>query len=296
MTRRLEYFSNLYRDSVALMQLSTALGEIDGINQASLVMATEANIALLSESGLLDGDVSPRPNDILLAVDTDSDAAYAEAAREAERLLHQAPPVASGGGPKETDPRSLQMGLEAVPQASLALISCPGEYAGAEAMKALRLGLDVMIFSDNVDVETEKELKQFADAEGRLVMGPDCGTAIIAGVPLGFANMVARGNIGIVAASGTGLQQVSCLIDQHGAGVSHALGTGGRDLSSAIGGISMRRGLSLLADDDGTKVIVLISKPPAPDVAAAIITAAAAIDKPVIINFVGVEPSGQSGP
>lgn len=278
------------------MQLSTALGEIDGVNQASLVMATEANIALLTESGLLEGEVIPRPNDILLAVDADTDAAYAEAAREAEQLLHQAPPAASGGGPRETDPRSIEMGLAAVPRANLALISCPGEYAGAEAMKALRLGLDVMIFSDNVDVETEKELKEFADAEGRLVMGPDCGTAIIAGVPLGFANMVTRGDVGIVAASGTGLQQVSCLIDQHGAGVSHALGTGGRDLSSAIGGISMRRGLSLLAADDGTKIIVLISKPPAPEVAAAIVTAASAIDKPVIINFVGAEPSSESDP
>lgn len=276
------------------MQLSTALTEIDGINQASLVMATEANIALLSESGLIKSGIVPRPNDIVLAVDADTDDAHTAAAEEAERMLHAAPLASSGdGGIAETEPRSIEMGLAAMPQANLALISCPGEYAGAEAMKALRLGLDVMIFSDNVDVETEKELKGFAENEGRLVMGPDCGTAIIGGVPLGFANMVARGDIGIVAASGTGLQQVACLIDQHGAGVSHALGTGGRDLSGAIGGVSMRHGLSLLAEDEGTNVIVLISKPPAPDVADGIIAIAENLNKPVIINFVGANMSVQ---
>ena len=64
-------------------------------------------------------------------------------------------------------------------------------------------------------------------------MGPDCGTAIINGVPLCFANVVRRGDIGIVGASGTGTQEVTVIIDKMGGGVSQVIGTGGRDLKSA---------------------------------------------------------------
>src|SRR5207344_2546391 len=182
---------------------------------------------------------------------------------------------------------SLALGVEASPDADLALISVPGDYAAAEAMKALALGLHVMLFSDNVSVEEERAIKEYARERGLLVMGPDCGTAIVNGVPLGFANVVRRGDIGLVAASGTGLQEVTCRIHQLGGGVSQALGTGGRDLKDDIGGITMLQGIAALADDPSTRVIVLISKPPAAAIARQIEDAAAAAGKPVVMHFLG---------
>jgi succinyl-CoA synthetase alpha subunit len=177
------------------------------------------------------------------------------------------------------------------------LISVPGEYAAAEAMKALRLGLNVMLFSDNVSGEDEVALKRYARSRGLLVMGPDCGTAIIDGVPLGFANAVRRGAIGVVGASGTGTQQVASLVHRAGAGISHAIGTGGHDLSQEVGGITMLAGLQRLAADKDTKVIVLISKPPAPAVAKAVLAKARTAGKPVVVNFVGstVDEKGLHG-
>ena len=168
-------------------------------------------------------------------------------------------------GPRRTPPRSLEMALQEAVSANLALISTPGDYAAAEAMKALRLGLNVMLFSDNVSLDDEIALKRYARSHELLVMGPDCGTAIIGGVPLGFANVVRRGAIGAIAASGTGLQQVTCLIDRWGEGISQAIGTGGHDLRAEVGGITMLQGLEALAADPATRVIVLISKPPHPD-------------------------------
>jgi len=192
-------------------------------------------------------------------------------------------------------PRSIEMALAAEPAASLALISTPGEYAAAEAEKALRSGLDVMLFSDNVSLEDEVALKNLARASGRIVMGPDCGTAIIHGVPLAFANVVRRGPIGCVAASGTGLQQVTCLVDRLGLGISQAIGTGSHDLHQAVGGITMLAGIRALGGDPSTKVIVLISKPPAPAVARTVLRAASRAGKPVVVNFVGAAPDSIRG-
>ena len=172
-------------------------------------------------------------------------------------------------------------------RSSLALISTPGEYAAAEARKALASGLDVMLFSDNVSLEDEIALKTFARARGRIVMGPDCGTAIVNGVPLAFANVVRRGPVGCVAASGTGLQQVTCLVDRLGSGISQAIGTGSHDLHQAVGGITMLAGIAALGKDKATKLIVLISKPPAPAVARNVLRAASRVGKPVVVNFVG---------
>ena len=280
---------NFYRDSVALMQLSARLLTLPGVRQASAVMASANNLALLREAGLLAGDVAAGPNDLLVALDGE-EAAVAAALAEAERTLNETPTGGPAGGPRRQPPRSLEMGLEAAPAASLALISTPGEYAGAEAMKALRLGLHVMLFSDNVPLDDEVTLKRYAAAHDLLVMGPDCGTAIIAGVPLGFANAVRRGSIGLVGASGTGLQQVSCLIDRLGGGISQIIGTGGHDLSREVGGITMLQGLAALATDPETRVIVLISKPPSPDVAARVLDEARAAGKPVVVNFIGADP------
>jgi succinyl-CoA synthetase alpha subunit len=188
------------------------------------------------------------------------------------------------------------MGVERAPEANLALISVPGDYAAAEARKALALGLHVMLFYDNVGVEDERAIKEFARERGLLVMGPDCGTAIVNGVPLGFANVVRRGDIGLVAASGTGLQEVTCRIHQLGGGVSQALGTGGRDLKDDIGGLTMLQGIEALATDPQTRVIVLISKPPSPAIAQRILDAAAASGKPVVVDFLGASPASVARP
>jgi succinyl-CoA synthetase alpha subunit len=179
------------------------------------------------------------------------------------------------------------MALAHSPESNLALISVPGEYAAAEAEKALRLGLHVMLFSDNVAAQDEIALKKLAREKQLLVMGPDCGTAIVDGVPLGFANAVRRGAVGVVGASGTGTQQVTSLVHRKGGGISHAIGTGGHDLAAEVGGITMLDGLARLAKDRDTKVIVLISKPPAPKVAADVLAAARRAGKPVVVNFVG---------
>jgi FdrA protein len=279
--------ANLYRDSVSLMQLSAALAKMPGVEQASAIMATPANLDLLREAGLMNGELAARPNDLLVAVRGKSAAPLQAALAAAVAALDKPPERVAGGGPAQQLPRSLQMGLAQAPQANLALISVPGEYAAAEAMKALRLGLNVMLFSDNVSLADEVALKKYARERKLLVMGPDCGTAIVDGIPLGFANAVRRGAIGVVGASGTGTQQVTSLVHRLGAGVSHAIGTGGHDLHRDVGGITMLQGLERLARDPQTKAIVLISKPPAPEVAQAVLDAARRAGKPVVVNFVG---------
>jgi succinyl-CoA synthetase alpha subunit len=287
--------ANTYRDSVALMQLSVQLRELAGVEEASMIMATEGNLALLREVRLLNGGVAARPSDLLIVVRAKTAAAAEAAVAQAQaRLREGAVAQSPGSGAAEAiAPRSLDMALADAPESNLALVSVPGEYAAAEAAKALARGLHVMLFSDNVSLDDEVALKRSASERGLLVMGPDCGTAIIDGVPLAFANVVRRGAIGCVAASGTGLQQVTTLVDRLGLGVSQAIGTGGRDLSEAVGGITMLAGLKLLAADRDTRVIVLISKPPAPAVAEKVIAAAARARKPVVVNFIGADAAAR---
>ena len=287
---------NLYRDSVSLMQLSAALGKLAGVEQASAIMATPANLELLREAGLLASiEGKPSPNDLLIALRGKSAAALEAALAAAQAALDKAPATPAAGGPGRLQPRSLQMAVEANPQANLALISVPGEYAASEALKALRLGLNVMLFSDNVSATDEIALKNYARERRLLVMGPDCGTAIIDGVPLGFANAVRRGAVGVVGASGTGTQQVTCLVHRSGGGISHAIGTGGHDLGKDVGGITMLAGLQALARDRETKVIVLISKPPALSVAKEVLAAARRAGKPVVVNFIGAPQEALQG-
>lgn len=282
---------NLYRDSVSLMQFTEKIKTLPGVLQASAVMATENNLNLLLEAGLLDERPPANPNHLLLVVESADETEALSALEQAEKLLHQRPEakVASSWG--EVTPRSLWMALEVLPGANLALISTPGEYAAAEALKALRLGLNVMLFSDNVSLEDEFILKQYAHEHDLLVMGPDCGTAVIQGIPLGFANVVRRGNIGVVAAAGTGLQQVTSLIDRRGGGISQGIGTGSHDLHHRIGGITMLQGIQALAADPNTRVIVLISKPPEPEVAQKVLELAAASGKKVVVDFIGADPA-----
>ena len=282
-------FANLYKDSVTLMQIGAKLRERDGVAQASCLMATPANLAQLRDADLtIDAQVSP--SDLLVVVRGDATACE-EAIEAAQAMLQSAGSAGDTGTAAFSLPlTSLALAVEHAPDADLALISVPGDYAAAEAMKALSLGLHVMLFSDNVSIGDEKAIKTRAREKGLLVMGPDCGTAIINGIPLGFANVVRRGDIGLVAASGTGLQEVTCRIHNLGGGVSQALGTGGRDLKEDIGGITMLQGLGALADDAQTRVIVLISKPPSPAIARQILSAAVAAGKAIVVHFLGAAP------
>ena len=282
----------LYKDSIVLMRVAEALTRLPGVREAALVMATPANREMLSAAGRLPAEAdSATAEDLLVVVEADGDAVERSFA-EADRLLtgdRGAARAAEPGGIAR--PRSVASALAQVPDASLVVISTPGAYAGAEALKALRRGRHVFLFSDHVPLEQEVFLKQVGSRKGLLVMGPDCGTAIIAGTPLGFANVVRRGRIGLVSASGTGLQQVTCLIHGLGEGVSHAIGTGSRDLSDAVGGLAMRQGIAALAADAQTEVIVLISKPPSPSVAALTLDAAMKTGKPVVALLLGADPA-----
>lgn len=281
---------NCYRDSLSLMELSARLAEAPGVDAASVVMATDGNLALLRDAGLLAGHPEAGAADILVVIRGEDTRILEQTfAALAEELDRGSPTSRTAASTDAALPRSLAMSLQDM-SANLALISVPGEYAAAEALKALRLGLHVMLFSADVAEADEVALKQYAGANGLLVMGPDCGTAIINGVPLGFANVVRRGDIGCVGASGTGLQEVTTLIHRHGAGVSQVIGTGGRDLSRSIGGLSTLQGLDALAQDPATRVIVVVSKPSEPEVAARIVDAAGSAGKPVVVNFLGATP------
>lgn len=295
MTIAQRVIKNLYRDSVSLMQFSEKLRALEGIRQASAVMATENNISLLVEAGLLSEAVPPGPNDLLIVVEGGDESSTDAALASAETMLRAKSVDSGDGSVRRVPPRSIEMGLEAMPSANFVLISTPGEYAAAEARKALQLGLHVMMFSDNVSIEEEIPLKQYARQHDLFVMGPDCGTAIINGVPLGFANVVRRGDIGVVAASGTGLQQVTSLIDRFGGGISQAIGTGGHDLKSEVGGITMLQGIEALTSDPSTRVILLVSKPPSPDVMQRVLENAAQSGKPVVVEFIGADPASITG-
>ncbi len=282
-----------YRDSMVLMYLSRELGQLPGVERAMAVMGTEANKGLLATVGLLAPEAEAAgPNDLVIALRAENEEGAARAADRIEELLAQrlAPEK-----PSEVFYRSLETAARALPGANLALISVPGRYAAREARRALDLGLHVFLFSDNVPLEAEIELKRLGRERGLLVMGPDCGTAIVGGVALGFANVVRRGPIGIVGASGTGIQEVCALLDRAGLGISHALGTGGRDLSAAVGGATTLQAIALLADDPATAVLVLISKFPSPEVAERVLERAAACRKPVVACLLGQPEGGQEG-
>jgi len=275
-----------YLDSVALMRLSREVAGLSGVEDAALMMATPANKAILAEAGLLDGEAqSAGANDLILAVRAAQADVVDAALAAAARLLERQP--SAGGAALPNRPRSLRTALGVQPDANLALISVPGDYAAAEARKALNCGLDVMIFSDNVPLAEEVALKREGKALGRLVLGPDCGTAIIAGTPLAFANRVPRGDIGLIGASGTGLQEVSCLIATAGRGISHAIGVGSRDLSREVGALSTLAAIDLLDADPATARIVLISKPPDPEVVVGVLARVGQSRKRFTLCFLG---------
>src|SRR5438094_3919904 len=249
-------------------------------------MSTPHNKKILEKPGQDDDEgKTAGPNDLVIAV-RGSDNAVSKAEQEAGKLLEGKQQTSSGARQAEA-PHTLYAGLQLLPDANLALISTPGLYAAAEARKALHAGLHVMIFSDNVSMDDERELKLLAIERGLLVMGPDCGTAIIGGVPLGFANVVKRGPVGVVGASGTGMQEITTLVDRYGSGISQAIGTGSHDLSLDIGGMMTIQGLQALLNDDETRVVVLVSKPPHLEVATRVLDVARSGDKPVVVIFLG---------
>ena len=279
--------SNSYKDSVALMRIAEKLLSDPAILRATLVMGTPANKDILQEAGLLAaGAAAAAPSDLIVVLESREHTAIAAAWGLVNVLLSAAAPAA-GAARREIAARTIAMGRVRLDAANIAQISVPGPYAGAEALKAVKSGLNVFLFSDNVPLAQEREIKLLARRKGLIVMGPDCGTAIIGGVPLGFANVVRRGRIGLVGASGTGLQEVSSQIHRMGEGVSHALGTGSRDVQAGIGGISMMMAFDLLAADEQTRVIGIVSKPPAPGVMRDIVAHAGKAGKPVVLLFLG---------
>ena len=278
----------LFLDSVILMQISRSITLLDGVEDAALMIGTPSNLDLLDNSKLLArASLRATGGDLILAIRARDEASAASALAKAEILLER--PTVGHSGTTTLRPRTLRSAQDNLPAANLALISVPGDFAAAEARKALCAGLNVMLFSDNVSLSEEVSLKREAVAAGLLVMGPDCGTAIIGGVPLAFANQIPQGSIGIIGASGTGIQEVSSLIAQAGYGVSHALGVGGRDLSDPVGGISTLTALDMLEGDSATRHIVLISKPPSPSVAKRVIDTLAHSEKPCTVCFLGAD-------
>ena len=286
--------TGLFLDSVILMQISRSITRLDGVEDAALMIGTPSNLDLLDNAKLLArASRKATGGDLILAIRARDETTAVSALAKAEILLER--PAVGHTGNTTLRPRTLRSAQDNLPAANLALISVPGDFAAAEARKALRAGLNVMMFSDNVSLSEEVSLKREAVAAGLLVMGPDCGTAIIGGVPLAFANQIPQGAIGIIGASGTGIQEVSSLIAQAGYGVSHALGVGGRDLSDPVGGISTLAALAMLEADSATRHIVLISKPPSPSVAKRVIDTLAHSEKPCTVCFLGADAPSLPG-
>jgi FdrA protein len=278
-----EIRTGAYYDSAFLMQLQRTFSDLPGIQDAGVVMGTETNKELLARIDLLSSEIqAAKPDDLVIVVRADNEASAVSALGRLEELLNKRRSAIE----QEYQPHSIESAEKMVPDASWVLISVAGRYATGVARDALTQGKHVFLFSDNVSVEDEIELKKIAAEKGLLVMGPDCGTAIIAGMGLGFANKVRIGPIGVVAAAGTGLQQVSSRIHQLGSGMTFGIGTGGRDLSEKIGAMTFLQGIDVLARDPDTKVIVLVSKPPSPKVAEEVLRVARKAGKPVVVNFI----------
>lgn len=281
---------NLYFDSVTLMVASSMMRRMEGIQNAAVMMGTDHNRALMTEAGLIGPDTEAfGVNDTVLGVLAESEEAAEAAMNFFDSYLQGK--TAAAETSEDLRVKTVAAAKTAQPGTNFAVISVPGRYARAEAEKALDLGLHVLLFSDNVSLEDEVALKKKAVEKGLLMMGPDCGTTIINGTALGFANVVRRGNIGLVAAAGTGLQEVTVLIDLLGGGVSQALGTGGRDLKADVGGMMMSMCLEALENDPQTEVIAILSKPPAQSVMEKMLRQLEGMKKPVIAAFLGGDPA-----
>lgn len=284
MTQKVSLHRDTYLDSVVQLSGTRAMRAVEGVDWASAAMATPANLETLQAEGF-DGLDGAGAGDLVLAVRAASPEAVATALTAGEEAMFTRGAEPAGG---QRRARTVREACDVAPGSSVAVVSVPGDYAALEAHQALTAGLHVLLFSDNVPVEAEVELKERAAGLGLLVMGPGAGTAMLGGVCLGFANVVSPGPVAVVAAAGTGAQEAASLVDRWGAGVSHVIGLGGRDLSAAVGGIMAREALAALRDDDATEVVLLVSKPP--DVAVARSVLAAASGKPVVAALIGLDP------
>ncbi|WP_430602496.1 hypothetical protein IGJ02_002916 [Enterococcus sp. DIV0724b] len=279
---------NTYIDSVSLMALSTKANQLAGVDQAIIAMATEMNKEVMKNVGLFTDEIAQaQTSDLIIALEAKDEQESADLIQKIETLMTEKKEKTANQTTESFT--TIETAKKAIPEANIAVISVNGQYAAREARKALNNDLHVMMFSDNVSVEEEIELKDLAHEKGLLMMGPDCGTAIINNVGLCFANNVRKGSIGIVGASGTGSQEISVRIHEFGEGISQLIGIGGRDLSEAVGGKMMLDAIDAMDADEDTKVIVLISKPPAKVVEEKILARARIADKPVVIWFIGSE-------
>jgi FdrA protein len=298
-----------YVDSVVQMSASRAMMDLDGVEWAAAAMGTPANLETLAGRGFDTGAVAASANDCFLAAEAATDDAADEAFEVGERALaggsgggagKDGSAAGAGAGAAER-PRSFGEAVEALGgKANLAIVSVPGEYAALEAHKAISAGMHVLLFSDNVPLEQEVELKERAEAAGLLVMGPGAGTAMLGRTGLGFANVVTAGagaadvdagadprpGVGIVAAAGTGAQEVMALLDRGGARVTAVIGVGGRDLSETVGGRMAKSGLRALRADPRTDAVLVVSKPPSEAVARAVLAEAAG--KPAVASLIGL--------
>ena len=282
-----------YRDSMVLMYLSSKLEKEPGVLRAAAIMGTPANKNLLTALDLATPETdAAEPNDLVIVIRAVDDNAASSALARLEGLLAERPASPDSG---ELFFHSIEAARQALSGANLAVISVPGPHAGRETRKALNLGLHVFLFSDNVPVAEEIALKKLARDRGLLLMGPDCGTALVGGLAVGFANAVRKGPIGITGASGTGIQEVSVLLDRAGLGVSHALGTGSRDLSGEVGAITTLQAVDLLEEDPATEALVIISKPPAPQVLELLLSRLKRLSKPVVACFLGSRKEEHDG-
>ncbi|MFI7809736.1 acyl-CoA synthetase FdrA [Citrobacter sp. wls706] len=278
-----------FQDSVSLMIISRKLSESENVDDVSVMMGTPANKSLLETTGFWHDDFNnATPNDICVAIRTETaDESITQAIlQQLDESLQQLA-QATGGSQTLLQVRRWESACQKLPEANMTLISVAGEYAAELANQALDRNLNVMMFSDNVTLEDEITLKRRAQDKGLLVMGPDCGTAMIAGTPLAFANVMPEGNIGVLGASGTGIQELCSQIALAGEGITHAIGLGGRDLSAEVGGISALTAMEMLGADDKSQVLAFVSKPPAEVVRQHIVTAMKATGKPVVALFLG---------
>nr|WP_326183187.1 acyl-CoA synthetase FdrA [Virgibacillus halodenitrificans] len=285
---------NSYQDSINLMLLTNAVSSMDGLNKVQIMMATPSNKDIFKDAGLHTEELeAAESNDMAIVIDTEDESTVDEVLGKVDQYLKDQSISNSGSGLETV--RTWDRAKNTLPNANMAMISVPGQYAAEEADKALDMGLHVFLFSDNVPMEDEVRLKKKAHEKGLLVMGPDCGTGILDGVPMAFANVVNKGKIGIVGASGTGIQEVSTIIDRMGEGVSHAIGTGGRDLKDPVGAITMMDGIRALENHNQTDIIAIISKPPAKEVRNEVVELLHSLSKPVVTIFLGEKPEQHEG-
>jgi len=280
-----------YHDSVRLMQVSKELSNLDSVQRTFVAMGTDSNKRVLEQIGLLTSTVKDAgANDLIFVVEANSKAIGENALAKAKILLKDSRKDTVKNY-KDRVPQSFGQAYKVFQEANMLFVSVPGPYAALEAAKALNVNMNVMLFSDNVSLKDELKLKMMAKQKKLLLMGPGCGTAIINGIALGFANVLDRGPVGVVGASGTGTQEFTTLLNRMGVGVSQVIGVGGRDLTDTVGGIMMKQGINMLASDPSTELIVLISKPPSTNVIPKIMAEAQESGKPVVVNFLGWKPS-----